>query len=250
MARLAIVHLFWTLPPDASDPVEASVVLEILSVPQVASTYFWALQATFTDAQRNDGGAAHLGLQWYPKHPRSRAVNWGGYPPANENWKKTLEGSRSRLRSHTHDPNTRNFAWEPGVPYELRIAPAPRAGHGWRGTVTDLQTGKLTTVRDLHAPGNRLTGLCVWTEWFCGCDDPTVAVRWSQFRVRTADGADHWPTSVKVNHPAGNCANVSHLVEQTVPELVVQQVMNTERLVPHGTILPVRPDWGGPAPVQ
>lgn len=236
------MHLFWELPPDAPNPVEASVVFEVIEMPQVAKTYFWALQATFTDASRTDHGAAHLGLQWYPRHPRSRAINWGGYPPAHANWKKVLQGSTSPLPSTTDDPNTRDFQWEPHVPYEFRIAPSP--DRGWRGTVTDLVSGRVTLVRDLYAPGDRLTGLCVWTEWFCACDDPRTSVRWTGFRVRNADGAEHVPTSVKVNHPATNCTNVTHLVEATVPELVVQQIMNTERVLPHGTVLPVRPDWG------
>ena len=256
--RLTDVHLYWNLAPDESPVVEASAVLEVLTLPKVAATYFWALQASFTDSEGTELGAAHLGLQWYPPHPDSRAVNWGGYPPAHADWKRVLKGSRSQLRSTTHDPNTRDYPWMDRRPYELRIGPAPvrrprplRPPHprGWRGTITDLTTGEATVVRDLFAPGDRLHGLVVWTEWFCACTDPMVDVQWSSLRTRTADGRQHIPTSVMVNHPAENCQNVAHEVAATVPELVIRQVMNTERHVAHGTVLPVRPDWGGPGEV-
>lgn len=241
------MHLYWNLAPTDAPVVEASVILEVINLPQVAATYFWALQASFTDADGTNQGAGHLGLQWYPPHPHSRAVNWGGYPPAHANWQRVLNGSRSKLRSTTHDPNTRDFMWQERRPYELRIAASPKKG--WRGTVTDLVTGDATLVRDLHAPGDRLTGLVVWTEWFCTCDDPTVAVQWSRFRTRTSDGVEHTPTSLLVNHPSDNCANVGHEVVDTQPELVIRQVMNTVRHIPHSTVLAVRVDWGGPAPV-
>ena len=85
-ARLRRVHLYWNVAPTEATVVEASVVLEVINLPQVAATYFWALQASFTDADGTNQGAGHLGLQWYPPHPHSRAVNWGGYPPAHANW--------------------------------------------------------------------------------------------------------------------------------------------------------------------
>jgi hypothetical protein len=120
------MHLYWNMDENAGPLVEASAVLEILEAPAVAKTYFWALQASFTDDNGGDHGAAHLGLQWDPPHPNSGAVNWGGYPPQNDNWKVTLTGSDSPLPSTTNDPNTRDYPWQVGVRYRLRIFRSPR----------------------------------------------------------------------------------------------------------------------------
>src|SRR5690349_12962684 len=74
--RASSMHLWWTpAPPPAT---EVSVVLEIVEPPAVPHLYFWALQASFVDRGRRIGGA-HLGLQWYDRHPGGTAVNWGGY---------------------------------------------------------------------------------------------------------------------------------------------------------------------------
>lgn len=232
------MHLYWQLPPDVGPLREVSAVLEVLVAPRTPNTVFWALQASFTDASGSSDGAAHLGLQWYPPHPRSRAVNWGGYPPQHQNWSSVLEGSPSSLPSTTDDPNTRDFAWEPLTPYLLRIAPSP--DRGWRGTVTDMRTRTTTTVRDLWAPGDRVTGIVVWTEWFCPCKSPSSAVRWSGFEAITHDGVAVIPDSVSVSHPPDSpCNNVTHVVEQDGPFARIQQILNAKQLLPHGTVIPI-----------
>ena len=73
-------HLQWVVgaPPAGRSWVSVEAVLEVLVPPAVPALSFWALQASFADRGRHHG-AGHLGLQWYPPHPDSTAVNWGGY---------------------------------------------------------------------------------------------------------------------------------------------------------------------------
>lgn len=206
-------HLFWEVPHGTAPIVAVSVTLEVVDPPRTDDLVFWALQASFADPAGRAGGGAHLGLQWYSSHPGHTAVNWGGYASgAGE-----LTGSRSDLPSAPGNANTRDFPWRPGVPYGLRIAaagPAP-AGRGvpdgataWRGSVTDLVTGSATVVRELYAPGDRLTGPMVWSEVFAPCDAPGCAVRWSAAAVETADGVAHRVTTATANYQSladGGC---------------------------------------------
>jgi hypothetical protein len=213
------MHLYWNMDENLAPLVEASAVLEILEAPTVAKTYFWALQASFTDDNGTDHGAAHLGLQWYPPHPNSGAVNWGGYPPQHSNWQVTLTGSESPLPSTTDDPNTRDYPWQVGVRYRLRIFRSPT--QGWRATITDLSTGTVDLVRDLWLGGNQVKSLIVWTEWFCTRRDPTVSVRWSEFVAIDSYGVAHAPESLTVNHPADGFTNTAHVVEEFGPHAKV-----------------------------
>ena len=188
------LHLRWEPPPAPTRRVSA--VLEVVEPPSVPHLYFWALQATFTGHGRRIGGA-HLGLQWYDRHPGSTAVNWGGYRDgAGE-----LDGDASALPSATGNPNTRDFAWLPRREYRLTIS---GDGDGWwTGEVTDLETGEHTIVRRLHAPGSaELTNAVVWSEVFARCDDPTVSVRWSQL-----DPAPARLHPTYQSHADGGCAN-------------------------------------------
>lgn len=191
--RASSMHLWWSPPPQPT--TEVSVVLEIEEPPVVPHLHFWALQASFVDGGRRVGGA-HLGLQWYDRHPGSTAVNWGGYRDgAGE-----LEGEPSALPSATGNPNTRDFAWRPRTPYRLRIS---GAGDGWwTGEVTDLTTDETTIVRRLHGGGTHVADPVVWSEVFARCDDPSVAVRWSD---PTPAPADLRPTYQAHEH--GGCAN-------------------------------------------
>ncbi len=112
-------HLWWQdAPPEPVVAVE--VTLEVVEAPVVDRLYFWALQATFNDATTDHGGA-HLGLQWNPRYPGSRAANWGGYPKFGQ-WGAVLQGTPSPLPSTPNDPNTRDYPWQQGVPYRLRIS--------------------------------------------------------------------------------------------------------------------------------
>jgi hypothetical protein len=187
------MHLHWHPAPEPTR--EVSAVLEIVEPPVVDRLYFWALQASFVDRGRRFGGA-HLGLQWFGRHPGSTAVCWGGYVDgAGE-----CEGETSPLPSATGNPNTRDFAWLPNRAYRLAIS---GDGDGWwAGTVTDLAAGEPTLVRRLHGHGTHLAQPVVWSEVFARCDDPSVVVRWSGFEPPPRDLRPTYQS-----HADGGCAN-------------------------------------------
>ena len=230
-------HLYWDVPQTPLTEVEAT--LEVLMLPSVRSLYFWALQVSFASRRRLKGGA-HLGLQYNHRHPRGTAVNWGGYGPADAGG-SILGGSVSSLASTPRDPNTRDYAWQAGHRYRLRIAPSPvltDSGHPWRGTVTDLETGQLTAVRDLYTTGDYLVAPMVWSEVFARCEAPSVAVRWSDFRAIGTDGELVVPRHVRVNYQSrddGGCDNTSVAVDK----LGIVQTTTVARQVPQGALLPV-----------
>jgi hypothetical protein len=232
-------HLVWEVPQVPL--VEVSATLEVLMPPSVRRLYFWALQVSFASERRLQGGA-HLGLQWHPRHPGSTAVNWGGYHSGSGD-RSELDGTTSELVSARRNPNTRDFPWRPGRRYRLHVGPAPdgSAGDGiaaWRGTVTDLETGEPTAVRDLYAPGSYLVSPMVWSEVFARCEHPPVTVRWSDLTAITAEGETARPATVRVNYQArsdGGCDNTS----ASVDELGLLQATAVARQVPQGAILPV-----------
>ena len=191
--RASSMHLHWD--PTPAPALEVAATLEIVEPPTVAELYFWALQASFLDRGRRVGGA-HLGLQWYARHPGGTAVNWGGYRDgAGE-----LDGEPSALPSATGNPNTRDFTWHAHTPYRLRIS---GDGDGWwTGSVTDLTSGVETVVRRLHGGGDALASPVVWSEVFARCDDPSVVVRWSDL---SPPPASLQPTYQ--SHVDGGCAN-------------------------------------------
>jgi hypothetical protein len=228
--RASSFHLRWGgLPGDAAI-VEVAATIEVVRAPVVPELYFWALQASFATAADPRVGAAHLGLQWYPPHPGSTAVNWGGYDEASGG---ILAGSESALPSATGNPNTRDFAWRAGRPYRLAIGPGSAPGR-WRGSVDGV------AVRELHGGGDRLTDLMVWAEVFARCDHPPATVRWSHFTARTAAGEVLEPERISVTyHPTaeGGCDNTT--VAADGPGAFVQTT-GTERLVPPDAVLPLR----------
>ncbi|MDP9387511.1 MAG: hypothetical protein M3Q48_06170 [Actinomycetota bacterium] len=223
-------HLAWAL--DAGAPlVEASAVLEVLVAPAVPRLYFWALQVSFRDDAGERGGA-HLGLQWNAGHRGGTAVNWGGYDGAG----RVLEGSASELPSTPHDPNTRDYAWAPGVAYRLRVSPSPGLRGWWQGEVTDLASGRTEVVRHLHGGGDRLASPMVWSEVFARCDHPSVAVRWSGLEARTASGERVRARAVRVNYQAratGGCDNT----DVEVDGAGVVQRTNAERRTLPGAVI-------------
>jgi len=225
-------HLWWTGVEGKEAIVEASAVLEVLQEPASRRLYFWALQASFTDAGHRNFGAAHIGLQWNPRHANSRAVNWGGYA-VPEDVSSVLDGTDSAIPSTVVDPNTRDFPWRAGTPYRFMISKAPV---GWRGDVTDLTTGVSTHIRDLYAHGDQLVGFVVWAEVFAACTDPEAAVRWSDLQVRTASGAVRRPDRVRLTMPVGGCTNTTVVID----DVGLVQVSGTERTVRDGAVLPVR----------
>ena len=205
-------HLHWVMQNETDEAkvparfVGASVTLVIPESPAVSDLYFWALQVSFVGPEGARGGA-HFGLQWHPGHPGRTAVNWGGY--ANDG--STLAGSDSALSSAMNNPHTRDYLWRPGSPYRLVVSQDRERGAGWwAGSVIDLERQSPTMVRSLFSPGDRLTGLMVWTEAFCRCEAPPVAAIWSRPAALGDDGASWRPEAVSLTYQSeidGGCAN-------------------------------------------
>lgn len=220
-------HLHWHMPPHRA-LVGVQATFEVVEPPAVEELYFWALQASFGDGRRTHGGA-HLGLQWNWRHPGNTAANWGGYHHTG----RVLDGSASVLPSAPDDPNTRDFAWQPRVPYRFRIT---KAADGWRGEIADFSSGRSVVVRDLYAPGSELVQPMVWSEVFAACDDPQVMVRWSGFGALTDTGEVVRPRAVRVNYQAyeaGGCSNTNVLFDGDG----IIQATNAERAVPQGSVV-------------
>jgi hypothetical protein len=225
-------HLWWQGVPTAEPIVACSIVLEVLQEPVVDRLYFWALQASFLDEFGMSHGSAHTGLQWNPRHPDHRAVNWGGYARAVDVG-SVLDGTDSPLPGIPGDRNTRNYTWREGVPYRFTIH---RGTVGWASTVTDLSTGDAVTIRELFAGGDRLGGFVVWSELFCQGSDPTTVVRWSQPHVVTASGAIASPAGMQATFPGGDAWRRLNVVTDDVGVL---QVTDTRRTTPNMTVLPL-----------
>ncbi len=220
-------HLIWEVPPDPLS--EVSAVFELLVEPAVPRLYFFALQVSFLADGRHQGGA-HLGLQWHPSYPESRAANWGGYGPDG----RELTGSESLLPSTLGNPNTRDYRWRTGVPYRFRIT---RSEPGWRGTVTDLDSGEATVVRDLFSLGTSLASPLVWTEAFCRCEHPSVVCRWSEL-LATRGGMPVEVPAVRVSYQGyaqGGCTNTTARPDRHG----IVQVTGVPREVAADTVLPM-----------
>ena len=201
-------HVWWDVPdvPLAS----VSVILEVLKPPEVDRLAFFAIQASFWSPDRHEGGA-HTGIQWNPRHPRYLAVNWGGYDCDGT----ILPGTESSLPSTPLDPNTRDFAWQPGARYRLTIGPRIPGVHGpsrWPARIEGLDTGEDVVVRHLLCDGDHLRSPIVWSELFTRCDDPPIEVRWSEPSALDLDGE---PVSVRRGrvtyqaYDAGGCTNTT-----------------------------------------
>lgn len=191
-------HLIWEVPEKVTW-AEVGVTLRVTDAPVVPRLYFWALQVSFPS-----GAAAHLGLQWGADAPRRvRHVNWGGYGSDD----RVLSGSKSALPSSFDNPNTRDYEWETGRPYRLRIS---QDGEGWAGWVGDI------LVRHLHVPDSAVVDPIVWSEVFADCDHPAVTVRWSDPAVVDSSG-QHVQICAAVTHyqarREGGCDNTSSTVE-------------------------------------
>ena len=220
-------HLYWDVPPEPL--AEVSATIEVVEPPSVDQLYFWALQASFESGASRRGGA-HFGLQHHPAYPGAGAVNWGGYAAGGGE----LDGSGSRLPSALDNRNTRTYPWNAHRPYRYRIHRSPE--RGWRGTVTDLETGAETVVRDLWVDADHLINPMVWTEAFADCGDPPATVRWRDLQAVTVGGATHRVSSVRVNyqsHADGGCTNT----DVTVTSGGFQQRTGTARVTPVGTTL-------------
>ena len=228
-------HLFWDLPP--GHWVGAECTIELVEAPAVSKLYFWAMQVGFAEGGRGCG-AGHIGPQWFSVRPGRAAINWGGYGADG----RELDGSISPLPATNGNVNTRDFAWQPGRPYRLRVLPAsvPAAGRltAWRGSVTDLATGEETMIRDLYAPGDRIESPMVWSEVFAACDDPPATARWSDLAVIGVDGGRTPVGAASVNYQAiadGGCLNTTIEVDRDGAAFL--QRTATPRSTPQGARL-------------
>ena len=225
-------HLDWGMPGRYA---AVEVTFEVLAPPTVPRLYFWALQAGFSSGGGRQG-AGHLGLQWHPDYPGSTAINWGGYDARGT----ILGGTESSLRGSIGNLNTRDYPWRPQTPYRLRIdrdgTPASTGLTRWRGSVTDLSTETTTLVRSLDGGGTHLVNLCMWSEVFAQCEDPSVWVRWSDPVAYDDQGRSQRPRAARVNyqsHGDGGCANTNSFPDD---EGIVQATA-TRRTTPQGTKL-------------
>lgn len=194
-------HLTWDVPPVPL--IEVAATFEVLEQPVVSELYFWALQVSFMQGPSRRGGA-HFGLQYHPQYPNGGAVNWGGYQDAGGE----IEGSVSDLPSALNNINTRTYPWQPNRKYRHRIYRSP--DRGWRGSVTDLETGAETVVRDLWIEADAMLSPMVWSEVFADCDHPSSSIRWSDLDATQVDGSTFRTTSVRLNYQTfgdGGCAN-------------------------------------------
>lgn len=226
-------HLWWRGLPAGRSYTEVSAVLQIVGPPGGTRKYFWALQASFVEGATRTG-AGHLGLQYDHNHPGSGAVNWGGYHAGGGE----LDGTDSPLPGARPTRNTRDYRWQTGRRYRLRISPTPGRPGWWRGEVTDLTDGVTTLVRDLHGGGGALTSPVVWSEVFADCDARPVTVRWSELSAKLADGNTVRPNRLLVSYQSfdrGGCTNTN--VQPSAG--AVNQLTNVPRTVPHDAEVPI-----------
>jgi hypothetical protein len=208
-----------------------SVTLTIDHEPAHRHLVFWALQVDFAAGWGSAGGA-HLGLQWNPRHPGFRAVNWGGYDRQGQ----VLPGSRSDLVSTPNDPNTRDYPWSPGQPYRLTVRAGDQPGH-WTGSVVSMVDGQEQVIRDLLVPADALIRPMVWSEVFARCDDPSVSATWRDPLAHTARGPVG-PSAYRVSYQsedAGGCSNTD-----VVPTTDgIRQLTAVDRQIPAGSLVPL-----------
>ncbi len=224
------MHLFWEVPPQPLTEVRAD--LTVTTPPAVDKLYFWALQVNLVDAGVDRGGA-HIGLQHHPSYPRNGAVNWGGYHPHGQG---ELSGSGSDLPSALDNVNTRNYQWQTGRRYRLRVFRS-QPGH-WRGTITDVEQGAERVIRDLYVEAEYLVRPMVWSEVFADCDHPTTSVAWQNLEAEVAGGGTVSARTVRTNYQSygdGGCANTNSFVDGQGARFVQQT--NTARINGGGTLL-------------
>ncbi len=228
------LHLRWAWRGAEPDLVEVTATLTVLERPAVPRLVFWALQAGFVGPGGRRHGAGHVGLQHHPHHPGSSAANWGGYGGDG----RELAGSALTIPSATGNANTGDWIWEAGRPYVLGVR---RGADGWIGSVDVM------ALRALHAGGDHLAGVSVWSEVFAHCEEPGGAVRWSDLGGHTADGTPVAPVAVVVNyqsHAAGGCSNTTAEIDDGG---FVQRTA-TRRVVPQGARLALSAPRPGGSP--
>ena len=201
-------HLAWVVPP--GPPIAAvEATLEVDGDPDVEKLYFWALQASFSDATGSYGGA-HTGLQWNPGFPANRAVNWGGYHDRRFGG-AVLDGTDSSLPSTPNDRNTRDYPWLPAAQLPLQDQRRLET-RLWRASVTDVEAGETVVIRELECRGDRADRAGDVSEVFADCDDPSVSIRWSDLAVERDDGTVEQIETVETRYQgaaSGGCLNTN-----------------------------------------
>ena len=223
------MHARWLGPLDGAEAAE--VELTIVDPPAGRHLHFWALQASFYSGRRRLGGA-HLGLQWIAGHPGSTAANWGGYGADGS----ILDGTQSDLPSALNNPHTRDFVWQPGRAYRLRI---DREMAGWRGSIIDTSTGDTTVIRELLPGGDRLGSFVMWSEVFAPCEGPSTAVAWSSAAVERG-GTRFDVADFELNYQSyedGGCTNTNTSIEALGGRPHVVQRTAVARVEPVGSTL-------------
>lgn len=204
-------YLWWDIPY-GERLTEVSVTLTVPRRPDLDRLVSFAIQGAFVKPGR---GSCHLGLQHHPRFPNRGAVIWGGYNSKGE----TLEGSESLLPSATGDPTTRDFFWLPDTPYQLTIERGDERPEGtfpWTGSVTDLDSGERTVIRDIISQSPHLRAPVMYIEAYAPCDGPRFEARWSNAIVVLADSGVRAVSSMRVDyqpHAAGGCTNTNSSVE-------------------------------------
>lgn len=224
-------HCGWdsTFGPDDGLVKEMSVDLTVVNHPSlsVEDVYFWAMQADFYGATGLDDplGGAHVGLQYNPLHPNNHAVNFGGYDEGSVE----LPGSESDFPSTPDNDNTRDYDWETGVTYSLRIW-IPEEGH-IMASIDGVE------IRELFRDGTEfLYANSVWSEVFARCIDPAVSVRWSNFQVVDSLAQTHVEDTFVLNYQeeaADGCPNTN----TAASGLSLVQRTNTTRINQDGAVL-------------
>ncbi len=217
-------HARWNFDPKIADIRRVGVTCRVVRAPTVNRLYFWALQASFYDESTGFGGA-HTGLQFNPRFPNNRALNWGGYGANGSE----LAGTPLTISSTPNDNNTGDYEWQEGASYELVIE---RGSSGWRALCTNTTTGYQVAVRELFAGGSRLDDIVVWTECFARCDDPTASVEWSGFFVEDSNGERIAPNGFVATYESeehGGCSN-------TDTQLFIDPGSQSLRVVQHTNV--------------
>jgi hypothetical protein len=198
------IHLLYP----ATVAVELAATITVTSLATPPAIVFWALELDLIDSTGNSVALPHIGIQYHPQYPNSRAVNWGGY---NVNTGAELNGTASTLPSALNNPNTRNYDWQTNRGYRLRVwTPTPGT---WRGEITDTVTTVTTVIRDLSAPGaTQLRGAVAFTEAFNTCQT-SVAARWTNLQFKLANSTFSTPTTAVANYQSyadGGCTNTNN----------------------------------------
>ena len=135
--------------------VEVSAVSEVLQPPTVRRLYFWALQVTFSPRNARCARSPSPGCSGTALSGSDRGEL--GWVCACRHWRAAQGVGILASECLAMVPTPATSRWEPGRRYHLRCVAVPSPDtpanvHSWR-TITDLESGRDTRVRDLHTEG-------------------------------------------------------------------------------------------------